>query len=484
MLLRQTILYLPAQTLVPLSQLAAAFLWTYWLGPEAMGTYAIIWSVQELIYLAVMSWWSTYCLRYGNGLLQEGRELAFDRTESAIQLYGAIVQSMAAFAAVALFVPQELGWNAFLATLSFTLTRNISTHFATRARAQLEVAPYSINLGLGSILGLAFGLAAVTWWEPTPEALLYAYAAAQALGLAVSIPFMRVFPRKPVVDPVILRQAMGFGGPLMLSSALSWAGNHAIRFIVEFGAGRAAVGLMTVGWWMGLRIAAFVGLLMMGAAFNVAVERHRTGGATAALQQLSVNAALLLGVLIPAVVGTWLVGTHIVALLVAETYREMTASILPIAVCAGAARVFREHGADPAFMIFEKPNLPALNAFIDAAGTIILCSIGLYAGGVVGAAWGCMIAACGGAASSGVMAWARLGYYIDWRDVARISAASLGMAVPLLFLPPVLSPLALAAAIVVSAALYAGILGAFYPASAVRYIGKGLAFVRRVNGSK
>jgi O-antigen/teichoic acid export membrane protein len=484
MLLRQTLLYLPAQIVVPLSQLLAAVLWTYWLGPEAMGTYAIIWSLQEIIYLGALSWWSTYCLRYANGLLQDGKGVELDRTETAIQLYSALVQTAAALAAMLIFVPEELGLGAFLTILAFTLTRNLSTHFATRARAQLEVAPYSINLGLASVLGLAFGWAAVSWWEATPLSLLLAYAAAHAAGLVASLPFMRVLPRKPVLDPAILRQAVAFGGPLMVSSALSWAGNHSIRFIVEFGSGRAEVGLMTVGWWLGLRIATFVGLLIMGAAFNVAVERHRTGGAAAALQQLAVNTSLLLGILVPAVAGTWLVGDQLVALMVAETYREMTASILPIAVCAGAARVFRELAVDPVFLIFEKPRLPALNALIDAAGTVVLCSVGLSLGGVVGAAWGCLLAAAGGAAASAAMARGRLGYFVDWRDLGRISLATAGMSVPLFWLPAALSPLGLAAAVMAAVAIYAAILAAFYPAATARYAGRGMAFVRAITGAK
>ena len=39
MLLRQTILYLPAQIIGPLAQMAATIVWTYWLQPEALGAY-------------------------------------------------------------------------------------------------------------------------------------------------------------------------------------------------------------------------------------------------------------------------------------------------------------------------------------------------------------------------------------------------------------------------------------------------------------
>jgi O-antigen/teichoic acid export membrane protein len=468
MLLRQTLLFLPAQALVPLSQMAAAFLWTFWLPHEPMGTYAIIWSVQELIYLAVMSWWSTYCLRYASTLRQDGRDDAFDESEMAIQLGGAALQTIAAMAAVWLFVPQGFTFEALAATLSFTLTRNVATHFSTRARAQMEALPYSINLVTGSVLGLVFGLVAVVYVDASPEALLYAYATAQALGLILSVPLSSVTLRKPKIDPAIWRAAWAFGGPMMISSAMTWAGNHAIRFVVEFGSGRAAVGAMTVGWWMGLRLAAFVGLLVMGAAFNVAVERFRKEGADAGLQQLARNGAMLLAILIPSVVGVWLVGAQLVPHLVEESYRDMTAVILPVAMLAGAARVFREHGSDPAFLLFEKAEWPPFIGTLDAVATIVFCVAGLIWGGAIGAVWGATLGAVVAGAASVLLARSTLRYWIDWRDVVKICAAATAMALPLFFLPDVLALWAVFLSAAVGAAVYVSALAVLYPEQSTR----------------
>lgn len=464
MLLRQTLLFLPAQALVPLSQMAAAFLWTFWLLPEPMGTYAIIWSVQELIYLGIMSWWSTYCLRFASGLVHDGRGVAFDQSEMAIQLGGAVLQTAAAMAAVWMFLPQGFTFEAVAAALSFTLTRNIATHFSTRSRAQMEALPYTINLVTGSVLGLIFGLIAVVYIEATPEALLFAYAAAQALGLIVSAPFTSVRLQKPKIDPAIWNAAWAFGGPLMISSAMTWAGNHAIRFVVEYGAGRAAVGMMTVGWWMGLRLSAFVGLLVMGAAFNVAVERIRTEGAAAGVQQLARNAAMLLAILAPSVAGVWLVGAQLVPHLVDEAYREATAAILPVAMLAGAARVFREHGSDPAFLLFEKVYWPPYIGTLDAIATVAFCMVGLSLGGITGAVWGCSAGAAAAAIASLFAARRLTGFYVEWSDVMRIAIATAAMSAPLMFLPEQMSFLGVSLAAGVGAVIYAGVLAVLYPA--------------------
>jgi O-antigen/teichoic acid export membrane protein len=478
MLLRQTLLYLPAQTLVPLAQMAAAVLWTFWLEPQPMGTYALIWSVQELIYLSVLSWWSIYCLRYASGLLEQGKQAEFDALELWIQGAAAILQTAAAILAVALMFPGGLSVEAVLATVAFTLTRNISTHYATRARAQLEALPYTLNLLTGSLGGLLAGLYVVTQVSATPEALLAAYALAQFAGLAVSLPFMRTAARKPALSREILPSAWNFGWPLMASGILSWVSNHGIRFVVEIGLGRAAVGLMTVGWWMGQRAAAFVGLLLMGAAFNVAVERMRTGGREPALEQLATNGALLLGVVAPAVLGVVLLNVQIVALLVAEAYRVSTQEILPIAMLAGAARMAREHGTDPVFLIFERPSYPLLLSCAEGAGTMALCAIGLALGGVTGAAWGCCAGALAALAASATFARWHFGYYVLPRDLLKIAAASAVMACALALAPDTLGWIGLAVAVSGGAAVYGGVLAVLYPRASWRYGNRVLGWLK------
>ena len=58
MLLRQTLLYLPAQVVGPVFQFVSAVVWTYYLPPAEMGAFALIGAAQELVYLALLFWFS------------------------------------------------------------------------------------------------------------------------------------------------------------------------------------------------------------------------------------------------------------------------------------------------------------------------------------------------------------------------------------------------------------------------------------------
>src|SRR6185503_8382427 len=101
-LFRQTLLYLPAQVVGPFSQMAAAFIWTHWLTPDALGAYALIIAVQELINLVALNWWSGYPQRYLTTHEGADESLGIDRMEAAVQLMASGAQTMLVLAAFAL----------------------------------------------------------------------------------------------------------------------------------------------------------------------------------------------------------------------------------------------------------------------------------------------------------------------------------------------------------------------------------------------
>jgi len=477
MLLRQTLLFLPAQIFGPLSQMVAAIVWTYWLGPEELGTYAIVWSIQELVGLAALYWWSSFVLRYATTLAGERARL--DASDLAVQVAAALVQSALALGALALVLGHAPSGNLAAATLAFTLTRNATSHFADRARARFETIPYTLLQAVGSLLGLVLGLAAVAHVAPTAEALLWSYTLAQLVGLAVALPLMRLTWARPQLHAAHLRAAWRYGAPLLVASVFAWVGSHAIRFVVEAGAGMEAVGYLTVGWWLGLRLTMFASLLVTGASFSVAVERIREVGHRAALPQFATNGALLLGILAPSVAGVWLLGRSLAANLVAAEYVTATIEILPWAVAAGAIRAFKNHGTDQCFLLFERTTINIWSTAFEAIATVVCCWIGLRLGGIHGAAAGCAVAAVLCTALSFAVANRLFGYHLRLGDLARIAAATLVMSVVLVALPAPQALAGLLAEIAVGALAYGVVVAALFPAPARLLLGKaGLSAAR------
>lgn len=472
MLLRQTILYLPAQLIGPLAQMVATIVWTYWLQPDALGAYALVWAIQELAGLAILAWWSSYMLRYASGHGAEGDRARLDGMEWAVQIIAGVAQTLFAVAAVWTILDIDPTVEFAAAAVAFTLTRNLASHLADRARAHFEITAYSIIQITGSLFGFLIGLAAVAWIAPTPEALLWSYAAAQAAGIVFALPLMRLDLRNPRFDRAILAAAWRYGAPLFIASVLVWVGSHAIRFIVQADMGVEAVGFVTVGWWLGLRLTSFASMLVTGASFTIAVERIREVGPKAALPQMATNSALLLAILAPSLAGVIVLNTSLVEVLVAAQYAPMTMQILPLAVAAGAIRAFKNHGSDQCFLLFERTTLNIWSTVIEASLTVICCIIGLHLGGMPGAAAGCLVAAVLAEIFSFVVANRIFGYYLRLADLAKIAGATLAMIAVLEILPLAHTLPGLLTEVAVGALTYGFALALMFPAEVRAFAGK------------
>ena len=432
MLMRQTILYLPAQMIGPLAQMVAAVVWTYWLAPDALGAYVLVWAIQEFAGLAALAWWSAFVLRYTKTLTDRAR---LDGMEWAVQIAAALFQAAFAALAVRFFLDIEPTLHFIAAAIAFTLTRNIGSHFADRARAHFEITAFSVIQIVGSGVGLVFGLLAVNYIGPTPEALLWAYTVAQVLALGLALPLMRLKPVPPRLDAKLLAQAWRYGAPLVVASLLVWVGSQAIRFIVQLEFDVAAVGYVTVGWWLGLRLTSFAAMLVTGASFTIAVQKIHELGARGALPQFATNSALLLAILVPSVAGVIVLNESLVETLVASAYVPVTVDILPMAVAAGAIRAFKNHGSDQVFLLFERTTLNIWSTVLEASAIIVCCWIGLHFGGIQGAVAGCLVAAIIGELFSFIVANRLFGFYLRLADIAKIAIATAAMTSVLVFLP-------------------------------------------------
>lgn len=60
MLLRHTLLYLPAQFVGPLCQLIAMIVWTHLVDEPTLGVLTLVTATHELLQIGLLAWWSQY----------------------------------------------------------------------------------------------------------------------------------------------------------------------------------------------------------------------------------------------------------------------------------------------------------------------------------------------------------------------------------------------------------------------------------------
>lgn len=288
MLVRHSLAYLPAQFFGPLAHLGAVLLLTHALGAADYGLVMLIFAAQEVVFLACLSWWTSYYLRYRGQLLAKQAQSAgpgLASTEAAVLLVSALAQVLVTMGIV-LATDPELSAAFFASACVYTLTRSLLNFLSERARREAAIGAYTDVQVLGPLGGLA--LVSVLMWlqAATPATVLLAFAAVQALaGLAVAMRFgLMVRPGK--LDREVLRSARRFGAPVVLARSLSWLGGNPIRFVVRHGAGAAALGLLSVGWGLSTRLSGVAAMVVTAAAYPLAIRARDAGDADGARRQL------------------------------------------------------------------------------------------------------------------------------------------------------------------------------------------------------
>ena len=145
MLLRQTLLYLPAQLVGPLALFVAAVVWTHLLPPEGYGTLMLVMAAQELVFAFGLSSLSLTVLRYRETLEKSEGTEKFRRAEAGF-LYGSILVQTLAVWALMPFVGRATPALIAAAAL-FVVTRSLLSHLAERARSAGGVFWYTMISG-------------------------------------------------------------------------------------------------------------------------------------------------------------------------------------------------------------------------------------------------------------------------------------------------------------------------------------------------
>src|SRR5437773_9133697 len=468
MLLKHTLLYLPAQFVGPLFQLLAMIVWTHVVDEHTLGIITLITATHELLQIGFLAWWSQYALRF-LGRYQDANDAPrFYRTENAVLLASVVLQSAAVVGILLLVIAPGARTDLLLAAVAYVITRSLNVYIGERARAQQQIRIYTIQQVFGPSVGFIVGLMLIRLFGQSAEWPLAGYAAAQLIAALIVIPALRCGYRLWPIDREIVSHALRYGIPLIVGGGLGWVGLNASRFIVNEMAGVAAAGLFAVGYGLGQRAAAVAAMLVTAAAFPLAVRTMEQGGSRAAMRQLADNSALLVAILAPSLAGIFMLRAEIVHLLIAPPFQQVTLAILPLATLSGAIRNLRAHFGDQVFLLHNRTRWMMVIAAIDASLTVIFSAIGFHYWGLAGAAAATVGAALAGAIVSFTVGFTRFGLTLPVGHLARIALATIAMTGLLKLFPEAPTPGHLAAHIGAGAAAYLATLAVLYAPSLFR----------------
>ncbi|MBY0380668.1 MAG: polysaccharide biosynthesis C-terminal domain-containing protein [Xanthobacteraceae bacterium] len=431
MLLRHTILYLPAQIIGPLFQLLAMIIWTHVVNDHTLGVITLITASHELLQIAFLAWWSQFALRFFGRYQGADDEQRFYRTESFILLISIALQSIAIVGIILIVIAPDASSFLLMAGVGYVITRSLNLYIAERARARQQIAVYTIQQIVGPSAGLLVGLILIHLFGQAPEWPLAGYSVMQLLAAVVVLPSMGYSKRIWPVDREIFAHALHYGVPIIIGGALGWVGLNASRFVINDMLGVAAAGLFAVGYGLGQRAAAVAAMLVTAAAFPLAVKHMEQGGSKAAMRQLVDNSALLFAILVPSVAGIYSLRAEIVHLLIAMPFQQVTLAILPLSTLAGSIRNLRAHFGDQVFLLHNRTRLMVVVSSIDAAVTVICSIVFIRYWGLVGAAAATVVSACAAASVSFAIGFSRFGLSLPVSHLTRSALATAVMMIVL-----------------------------------------------------
>lgn len=468
MLLRNTLLYLPAQIIGPLAQLVAMIVWTHVIDEPTLGVITLVTATHELLQITFLAWWSQYALRFLDRYRGDHDAARFYRTENAVLLGSVFVQSIAAVTVLFIVIaPQADHW-LVATTIAYVVTRTLNLYIAERARVRHQIGVYSLQVTVGPALGFVIGLFLIELIDKSAAWPLAGYAIAQLAAAVVVLPRIGCGRGLWPLDREIVDHALRYGVPLVIGGALGWVGLNASRFLVNEMLGVAAAGLFAVGYGLGQRAATCAAMLVTAAAFPLAVRSMERHGSKVAMRQLADNSALLIAILTPCITGLFMLRAEIVHLLIAPAFQDVTLSILPISMLAGSIRSLRAHFVDQTFLLHNRTGLLVVITTIDAGSTVALSLVFIHYWGLSGAASATAVAALVAALASFLIAFLRFGLTLPLEHLAPLVVASATMAALLNILPEASSLFVLACHIAVGAATYGAMLALFYASTLLK----------------
>ena len=451
-LARSTLLYMPAQMFGPMFLFATTVIWTHLLDPASFGVVTFVVAAQELTALVGLTWWSIFVVRF-QGRFADAERIRFQTMDARIVACSVVLQAaMAAPTLLLIGVSPRPG--IFLATTAFLATRTAVAHYSEWARAEHRIGIYTIAQLAAPVIGSGLSILAVLAFGADAAVALAAMTVGQMIGLAAVMRGLRVWPRLGTFDADLFVQARRYGLPLLASGILSWIAVNGIRVIIEAKDGIVGVGIFSAGWGLGQRLAVVLAMLCTAAAFPLAVQRLDAGDRNGALRQVSINSALMIGLLAPALAGVMLLSRPLVQLLIAEQFRNATILILPIAMATSAARMVRVHTGDQMGLLLERTASMTVFNLLDAVLTLSGGAVGVSFAGVVGGAFGSLVGTLLASAVAIAFTVRELGLTVPTTALLKVLGATAAMVVVLLDMPAPTAPAQLGGRILIGALVY------------------------------
>jgi O-antigen/teichoic acid export membrane protein len=420
------------------------------LPPDQYGVFGLATAVAQIVALSAFGWLGLSVTR-----LAAGRKTGPHFAGSVLAIFGAVATTILVGGAAVMLLPVTPDTARLAAATAFGCIA--FAYFDLRSAfyaAALKFFPLlALNLARAFIVGVATILAARFFGSG-----FIAFVAACGALAAVCLFWSRrsefgAFAFSWATVNEIAAFGLPIAGSLVLFAAASWTD----RVVLGVEAGAAAVGLFTAAAFVIQNTLQFAAQAIGSAAYPLAVLAYESKDRWVCDRQLEQNLVVLFGFLLPAAIGLSLLAPNIAGILVGRPYREAVTNLTPLLAAAALISGLRGNFVDHSFQLAGTTwHYMAISANMMVVNlAALLCLVPRY--GYMGAGFAALVTAIAGLAHALLVA--RRVYRLPFprRELAKVLAAAMTMALVLSALLRFRGTAALALQIAIGFGVYAAI---------------------------
>lgn len=449
MLLRNGAVYIAARILPGALGFATTVLLTWYLPPDAYGTYGFYMAMVCLGSNVLFDWLGQSLLRWFE---THGRDSVFVST--VLSIFGAIC----AGSALLLGLVTALGLLDGYAGEAWLILAGIWAYAWFELAACFQIGTFrpwrylvmnaARNLGI-----LAGGVALASLTHAAQPVLMASFLAMAVSGCLFAADGSMQW--RPIIDRGLARSLVAYGAPIGLTMVLFSLITTINRLALGTLSSAAAVGAFTIGSALVQSSMSMLATGLSAASYPAAVRAVESGNAAAARAQLGRNCSAVLAVLLPAGAGLALLAPRVAGLLVSPRYHEAVILTAPWLAAASVLLGVRATYVDTAFQLGKRPWMLVQVMVVGAAANIVCDLVLIPPFDYVGACMAAFVASGLALAHAALLAPRAYPLPFPREETARIVLATGAMTVSLVATKSWPGVAGLMAAVCISFAIYA-----------------------------
>lgn len=434
-LMRHLLGYAPVNAAQALVGFGGVYVFTRLLGGEEYGRYALMVSAQAIIHTISLTWAEAAAYRFAARAEADGERATHLRTMLGL-IARSVLLALLLVGGLALVFRQEpaflriLPWMAGLIVLNTLVQTALETHKAhqrVRRYALVETLRVLFGFAIGAFVAWKFGAGAVS-----PFIGMVAAGAVAALSEGG---WLLRNARGGRFEPARAGEALRYGAPIAAALLLDILLSAGDRFMLAWFLDERAVGAYAAGYGVADKTVLILCAWAAMAGSPLVLAAWEREGEVAARQAAGglIGAILLFG--LPAATGLAVVARPLAEVMIAADLREQATHTIPWIAFAGLLNGLLIHYWTEAFQLTRRTGQRAILMTIPALANIAANFFLIPAFGLMGAVYATVGSYALGNVVLALAGRRHLALPLPLADLARLIAASLGMAAVVWLLP-------------------------------------------------